>query len=35
MENSNINLLELYVESGIDESYNDNPFNFFDVKKSL
>ena len=33
MENSNINLLELYIESGIDESYNDNPFNFFDVKK--
>lgn len=34
MENNNINILEFYVESGVDESYNDIPFNFLNVKNS-
>ena len=34
MENSNIDILEFYVEAGVDESYNDNPFNFLNVKNN-
>ena len=28
---NDLNILEFYIESGVDESYNDNPFNFFNL----
>ncbi|MDE6224122.1 MAG: uracil-DNA glycosylase [Alphaproteobacteria bacterium] len=34
MENSNIDILEFYVGAGVDETYNDVPFNFLSLKNN-